>query len=256
MHSIPLNISLRFHLFIGAIVSIWLVLFLILIAPFDTSELSFKIRLLILPPYGLICFLGYLLVIPIQNKIFSRTKNWSVLSEALVIVLFNLLVLFGSYWYYKTDIINGAYSFSKFTFQVYYPIFFILLPIIVFGRWFLTKKAATANVDEVILKGENRYDFLKVKTADLVCVSSADNYVEVTYISNKSLKKKLLRNTLKSVELEHPNLLRTHRSHLINPIHLKEWKDSNTIMLNEIEIPVSKNYKQGIMQLENSPLKT
>lgn len=138
---------------------------------------------------------------------------------------------------------------------MYYPIFFIILPIIVFARWYLTKKSTTANKDELVLTGENKYDFLKLKTSDLICVSSADNYVEVVHLNNKVLKRKLLRNALKNIAAAQPELLRVHRSHLINPVHFKEWKDSSTILLTDVEIPISKNYKEAIMAIEDSSLK-
>ena len=133
--------------------------------------------------------------------------------EIGILLLFNVLALFGSFLYYKTPIINGIYSFFKFTFQVYYPIFFLLLPIIIFGRWFLTKQARTPGKDEIVLSGDNKYDLLKIKFSDLVAISSADNYVEVTYLAHTKIKKKLLRNTLKNMALEIPELFQVHRSH-------------------------------------------
>lgn len=250
-----LNTSIRFHTFIALIISVWLVVFLILIAPFDVSDLSFPIRIRILPPYGIISFLGYMAIVPLQNYLFKKIQNWTLLLEVLVILVYNVLVLFGSYAYYKTSIINGLYSFTKFTFEVYYPIFFIILPIIVFARWYLTKKSLKNSETLITLKGENKYDVLILKEADLICVSSADNYVEVSYLSNNELRKKLLRSTMKRLHAQKPELVKVHRSHIINPLHFKEWKSSNSLQLTKMEVPVSKNYKQDIIAILDSPLK-
>lgn len=213
------------------------------------------IRVRILPPYGLISIIGYLILIPIQNWIFRKTETWNAILESAFLLIFNVLAWIGSFWYYKTDIINGLYSFTKFTLEVYYPIFFIMLPIMIFARWYLNKKLPDPESDKIVLSGENKLDVLQIKQSDLICISSADNYVEVTYLTKNGVNRKLLRNTLKNIHAQEPELVKVHRSHVINPDHFKEWKDSNTILLTEIELPVSKSYKQNLVSLDHSPLK-
>ena len=236
--------------------AIWLVVFLVLIAPFDAGDLSFLIRLQILPPYGLISLISYMAIVPLQNFLYHKFNKWTVFLEALIITVYTILAWFGSYLYYKTDIINGVYSFAKFTLEVYYPIFLILLPILIFGRWYLTKRFVNNKNEELILFGENKHDILKINFSDLICISSADNYVEVSYLLNNELQKKLLRNTLKNIHSQKPDLLKVHRSHIINPIHFKEWVNSNTIQLSYMQVPISKNYKKDIVAILDSPLKT
>ena len=256
MSLLKLNNTYTYHLLTALIIAVWLSIFLIIIAPFDAAELSFNIRLRIMPVYGLISFLGYLILIPLQNWAIRKMSKQFVLFEILHIILFNILVLIGSYMYYKSSIVNGNYSFTKFTFEVYYPIFFILLPIIIFAKWFLKKKNSTQDLKKIILKGDNKLDILQIESSDLICVSSADNYVEVNYLINDVLNKKLLRTTLKNIELQLPELVKVHRSHLINPIHFKEWKDATKVLVAGIEVPVSKNYKKDVLALNHSSLKT
>ena len=240
---------------VGLVISIWLAAFLVLIAPFDAAELPIAIRAEILPPYGIISLFSYLILIPLQNWVFKKHGQWNALLESLFLLLFNSIALIGSHFYYQSGIINGDYSFMKFTLEVYYPIFFIMLPILLFARWYLSKKTAKADSDKVVLTGENKLDVLQIKEADLICISSADNYVEVIYQTKNGINRKLLRTTLKSIHAQKPELVKVHRSHVINPIHFKEWKDSTTIMLTEIELPVSKSYKQNLVTLDHSPLK-
>jgi DNA-binding LytR/AlgR family response regulator len=90
---------------------------------------------------------------------------------------------------------------------------------------------------------------LKIKNSDLVCVSNSQNYVEIFYIENEELKTKLIRSSLKKVDADFDFLTRVHRSHLINPSHFISWKNQNTISLTQIEIPISKNYKENITSL-------
>ncbi len=245
----------KYHILIAVAIGVWLTALLILIAPFDIAELPFKARLEILPVYGLISFVGYLVLIPFQNWAYEKMSGQPVYFEVLIIVLFNLLVLIGSYAYYKSGIVNGDYTFVGFTLGIYYPVFFILLPVIVFGRWFIRKKIIHQNSEKIVLTGDNKLDILQIKEEDLISISSADNYVTVAYLRNDVVAKKLLRTTLKNINSQLPQLLKVHRSHLINPIHLKEWKNPNTLVLTQMEVPVSKNYKKDIVALDLSSLK-
>lgn len=101
----------------------------------------------------------------------------------------------------------------------------------------------------MIFKGENRLDILKINKADLVCISNAQNYIEIFYIENNKLHSKLIRSSLKKVLDDFGFLVQIHRSHLINPSHFKSWRNSNTIILTQIELPVSKNYKDVLLAL-------
>ena len=73
---------------------------------------------------------------------------------------------------------------------------------------------------------------------------------------NGKLEKKLLRTTLKKAQIQLPQLVKVHRSHLINPIHFKEWKNANTLILTHTEVPISKNFKKNILNMNHSPLNT
>ncbi len=255
-----INPSPKIHLLIAALISIWLVLFLILIAPFDVSDLTLDERLVMMPMYGVISFLSYIILIPGQNWVLQNKERWNGSYETTFILIFNLLVGAGSFVYYKTDLINGSFGLKTFIFEVYYPIFFVLLSILIVLRWFLFKAKSLAaiveNVPErkkIILNGDNKLDTLQIFWEDLVSVSSADNYVEVSYLNNNLLQKKLLRSTLKKIEQQHPNLLKVHRSHLINPAHFVEWKDNSTIIVHQIAIPVSKTYQASLLSLKSRP---
>lgn len=255
MSSLKLSTSYKHHFICAIILGVWLSGFLIIIAPFDVAGLPLETRLREMPVYGLMTIVGYMLLIPLQNWIYLKLDKWNIALEAAFLMVFNTLLLGACFAYYKSGIINGEYGFTKWTFEVYYPIFFIMLPIMIFARWYLNKKLPDLESDKVVLSGENKLDVLKIKASDLICISSADNYVEVTYLTKEGINRKLLRTTLKNAHAQKPELVKVHRSHVINPEHFKEWKDSNTILLTEIELPVSKSYKQNLLSLDHSPLK-
>ena len=83
----------------------------------------------------------------------------------------------------------------------------------------------------------------------MVCISNAQNYVEIFYVENGKLASKLIRSSLKKVQEDFSFLVQIHRSHLINPIHFKSWRNQNTIVLTQIELPVSKSYKEVLLAL-------
>lgn len=255
MKNLNINTSYKHHFIIGLVIGLWLIIFLVVIAPFDAADLSFKIRAQILPFYGVISFMSYIIMVPVQNLVFEKKEKWNIILEIFFIILFNIISFIGSYFYYKSSIINGNYNFTKFTLEVYLPVFVILLTVIIFSRWFLNNKVINKTNHKIVLTGENKLDILQINPTDLICISSADNYVELSYLKKGKLQKKLLRNTLKNISVQAPFLVKVHRSHFINPYHFKEWKGANTLVLTEIEIPISKNYKQAFTDANHSPLK-
>jgi len=256
MKSLDLNTSYKHHSFVALIISLWLVLFLVLIAPFDAAELSFTIRLKLFPIYGIVTFLSYLILIPVQNLVYKTLRTWNIILEISYIFLYHLATLLGCYLYYKSSMINGTYSFKDFTYTQFYPVFVILLVIFIFSRWFLNKKIINQKSELILLKGDNKLDVLQVAISDLIRISSADNYIEVCYLKDGVVKTKLLRTTLKKIHSIVPSLLKVHRSHLINPLHFKDWKDSTTLHLTMTEVPVSKKYRNAVIAMNHSPQKT
>jgi len=66
----PCTTKWRPHLFLAATIGLWLAAFLVITAPFDASDLSFKGRLILLPPYSLLFLLAYLSTVALQNMIY------------------------------------------------------------------------------------------------------------------------------------------------------------------------------------------
>lgn len=113
---------------------------------------------------------------------------------------------------------------------------------------------------KIILFSENKSEKLKLNTDDLIYVKASDNYVEIIYLKNDSVQKKLLRNTLKNIESQlslHDNFIRCHRTFLVN-INLidklsKNYKGSY-LKLSDIddEIPVSRHYLLKVQETLSS----
>ncbi len=100
-------------------------------------------------------------------------------------------------------------------------------------------------------------DNFRVLVSKIVFLKSADNYIEVGYLDNGEVKKKMIRNTLKNVEQqlrEFNNFIRTHRTSIVNIQYIDKLnKNFNTYWLsldktNE-SIPVSRQYLMAVKSL-------
>jgi DNA-binding LytR/AlgR family response regulator len=107
------------------------------------------------------------------------------------------------------------------------------------------------------LISENESDNFRILVSEIVFVKSANNYVEIGYQDEGGVKKKMIRNTLRNVELqlrEFNNFIRTHRTSIVNIQHVNRLnKDFNTFWLSfdntKETIPVSRQYLMAVKEL-------
>ena len=243
---IDVNNDIKSHAILSAAIAFWLVTFLIFISPFDVSDLSLMIRLILMPAYGLLFFMSYMIGFYAQLKWYEYDKSWTLLREIAICIVIYIICFLFCWWYYKTDWINGTYDIITFALDVYLPIGVILSVGMVFGRYYLNKKTAILDDDKITLRGNNKQEILKIKKMDIIAASGAQNYVDLHIMESGSYKKLVFRNTLKNVQDQCGWLIKVHRSHLVNPIHFTRWKDLTTANFSGVEIPVSKKYKEDL----------
>lgn len=251
---IVLNRQYKPHLIVGVLLAIWLYGFLVLVGPFDGSDVSQGIRVTLMSGYGFIYFLCYAILIPIQNKIYQIKGRWTIGFEIAVVCFFCLYALPICFAYYKTDIVNGTANFLDYSLKIYAPIIAILIPIIFIGRRFtvLNQKSdqptSLARERTVILTGDNKRDVLRLAIENIIALEAANNYVVVHYLQHGNLQKKLLRGSLSKTHKAVPELIQVHRSYVINPIHFIEWKDKLTLIVAQLTVPVSKKYRPTLLE--------
>lgn len=72
----------------------------------------------------------------------------------------------------------------------------------------------------VCIPTENKEEDFEIQAEDLLYIQTSDNYLEIFYLENNLISKKLIRNTLKSVsevlEDDFPQFFRCHKSYLVN----------------------------------------
>jgi hypothetical protein len=251
-----LNPSIKHHTFVGIFISLWIYIFSFYIKPFDSGDFGLDLWWKYLSiGFSLIAFISYFVIAMLQDSVYQKILKWNITLEICALIFFLLLNLFISYLYYKSPFLNGIWTFSEFSNAVF-KISIIFTPILIFARKFTikfipeNKKKEEVVVEKIItIKGEYKLDILKIDRVNLVCISKSQNYIEIFFIEGNSLKSKLMRSSLKKVQKDLDFLIQVHRSHLINPSHFKSWKNQNVIFLTQIEIPVSKNFKDNLLSL-------
>ena len=115
------------------------------------------------------------------------------------------------------------------------------------------KKLPTLSSTQLLFKDENDKIILAIKPKQLLFLKSENNYTSVFYLQNQKVEKKLIRTNLKKLEneLQHPELLRIHRSYMINlqsiiGIHReKRGFQIQLAQLPEMPLKVSETYKKA-----------
>ncbi|MFY7670099.1 LytTR family transcriptional regulator DNA-binding domain-containing protein [Tenacibaculum sp. MEBiC06402] len=246
---VKLNPSIEHHTLVALVLMIWAFLFGFFARPFEHGYMDLKIWLKVSAAFSISIFMCYFFISIVQNRIHKVIKSWSLLYEFLIYILFFTTYTLLTYSIYKSSFIRGFYDIYDFLIKIIINIILIVTPIVIVARKYTLKLIQKNEEEKITIKGDNKLDILKIKPSNLVCISNAQNYVEIYYLEDDNLKSKLIRSSLKKLLSEFSFLLQVHRSHLINPTHFQSWKDANTIMLTKIELPVSKSYKNNLLDL-------
>lgn len=106
---------------------------------------------------------------------------------------------------------------------------------------------------QITITDEEEKEVLVLDEEQLLYIAAAENYVEVFYIDNNQLRKKLLRNTLQQVEeLVQPfeQMFRCHRSYLVNMnqlLHITGSSQGYRIQLKQVPVllPIARSKVQS-----------
>lgn len=254
----------------AALTSIIIYFIFVFLEPFGFSSEYNKyiILLLFCGMYGAIYFLNLALLFPAFNSLFN-IKKWYSYSFILSYIWVVLVIAF-SHHVLQNFINNASLVNTTSLVQNLKNAFFVgLIPSALLGFWtyiqYLKKELNIGSKNLTDFLREFPYDesikpisiasgkVLAIRPDDIIYMKSDDNYVIVFYSHNGSIKKELVRSTLKSVSsnLEFP-FLRVHRSYLVNFNKVCKIDGNNqslTLTLSETDttIPVSKTYVPKII---------
>jgi len=251
-------------------ISLGVFLFVLFFQPFPVERFDFTNRLIFVAGLGAIVFLFMALVrvaFPWLMKI--NDQNNHKLDLPSYIVGFSILALASvAFAFYLRFVGSVGINFAI----MIKVVLICLAPVVVLRLYdviydleqqneslLIEKKIIQKQVEQyeedylnksVEFISENNFENLTLLIADVAFIKSADNYVEITYKEGGYFKKKLIRNTLRSIELQlkpYSNFIRCHRICIVN-VHYIDKLDRNynnhwvTIKGFPEQIPVSRQY--------------
>lgn len=264
MKTYPFDSSIKHHLLVALALAIWIFIFLYFTEPLDVHEFSHTQKLTYLPLYGLLGAFCYIAMLPLQQFLYKKTaKVWSLKNEILfnsVFIIFSFIVVRSFYLYVIMADERNPYTLDYYAIRIFIPAILTILPIVLAGRWALGKyKNKRLEDSKIEIQGEGNYESLRLLFNDIICIQSSDNYIEVSFLDAGTLKKQLIRNKLSVIETSFPELVRTHRSFLINSYHFQSWKTDNgklgLMLSNDIFVPISKTYATAVKAVIHSTTK-
>lgn len=98
---------------------------------------------------------------------------------------------------------------------------------------------------------------LVIASSAILYIEAEENYVRIHYLESGIEKEYVLRNSMKTIDelVSRHGLVRSHRSYVLNPLHVKVLrKDKDGVILAELdavtkEIPVSKKHYESLSAL-------
>ncbi|WP_303923966.1 LytTR family transcriptional regulator DNA-binding domain-containing protein [Draconibacterium sediminis] len=272
----PFNDNLKVNARSISSVSLGIFLFLLFFQPFEIQNPDFNNRLIILATFGaitLVLLTIFRVVIPsIFITAFSE-ERWTILKEIIIDLLF---------------VISNSVAFAFFaryvgripmTFPIVINIVIISITaavvVVLTNQFYLLKKKvqklelapeefikneSIETPAEIEFESENKTEYFTLFLEQLILIKSANNYIEVIYKHNDEIKKKLIRNTMKTTEKllqKYPEVIRCHRSCMVNKNYIKKVsRGSDGLELNLFDYPqVIHVSRQYVLQLKEA-LKT
>jgi hypothetical protein len=256
----------KHRLFLVLFILIYIVLFLNIFVPFDIDKWgaeSSESKFLSLSGYAVAGALGIAFSQFVLRKWFNR--DHFTVKQFILWVIFELLFLTLVMVFLFNDVYDISSFFHEFKFTLKYTFLTAVVP---YSVALLILSLFRSRSELVELKKESKKVVLPnelirfpddkgnlkftMPLKDLLYLESTDNYVYIYYLSHDKLKKELLRNSLKNLEIQFKDtsVIRCHRSYMVNLKNLnlvKKTGQKMMIRLNYVNdlIPVSKTYQDG-----------
>ena len=256
----PFDSSVKNHLLLAIGLAVWVFAFLYFTEPLDVNELGNRQQLIYLPLYGIAVAIAYSAMLPVQKWLHEKAKrSWPIKNEIAFFLIFISAALILARSVYLYIVVVGEpnpYTLGYFIISIFIPAALTIFPIVALGRWAMGKyKNKKLEKQKIEIQGEGNFESLRLLLDDLICIQSSDNYVEVSFLDNGALKKRLIRTKLSVLENDHQDLLRTHRSYLINPHHFLSFKTvegkQGLQLTSDIFTPISKTYAMAVKEALN-----
>jgi hypothetical protein len=251
-------------------VSLGVFLFVLFFQPFPIDRFDFNNKILYVAGFGAIVFVFMILVRVFFLWLIKNHKNGKnepivpyYINGFIIMVLTSLAFTF--YLYYVGKVSPSVFIIFKVVLICFVTVIILRVRDVINDlhnqneSLIIEKKLMQKEVEKyeddllnmsIEFPSENNSENLKLSLSDIVFIKSADNYVEIAYKEGDDFKKKLLRNTLKNIELQlkpYSCFVRCHRISIVNIHHVEKLNrsDNNNYLIIKgyvEQIPVSRQY--------------
>lgn len=271
-----IKIPLRDELGRLFILSIGVFLFILFFQPFPLEQLDYNNRLLFVTGLGVIYFLVACIILIILPLSFPRWFKISEWESGPPFYLISLLLVFTvtAFAFYIRYVGKSELS----LYLMFKMVLVCLLPLIILlilyknksqkrvidilqeqNKYYLSRVRENDKIgleEEIDIQSSSKSDKLSLKYKNILHIKSADNYIEIFYLENGLVEKRLIRNTLKNLESQLANqqlFIRCHRASIVNVMYIDKLVRSYSgysLKMNYLEekIPVSRQY---LIQVKN-----
>jgi hypothetical protein len=273
----PLWPNIRFHIFIG----IFVALFLMVFQPFGTEDWLTDYKILKLAGYGILSFFVPTILFFFRNFLinkFSFEHKYKVKHE--VIWLISILISIACVnWVYTSYLISIPLSLSLFGYAIFMVCAIGFFPIVAsiyvkYNQYLALNEKEAKVLDDLIINNseldvenrqesenvitlvaENGKDMITLEANNLLYIESSENYSNIVFMKSGKVEKILLRSTLKRLEeqIDNPFILRCHRSFIVNLKNVLHFSGNAqgylmSITGTDTKIPVSRSYGPKILE--------
>jgi hypothetical protein len=244
---------------LSSILGILIVFILIFLKPFESNSQTVSYQNLKLIGYAFCIVLPILMLHFLEEFWFKKNNNkWFLYLELIVLVIGFFFIALTSY-FYNTYIVNDLSVDSNYILswvkEFGAPFAPIFIPLWIYLRFRFSKvfispiqikKEAT-----VSLKGNNLNEELHFFEKDFVMAQAQANYVDVYYLKNNQLTKKMIRHSISGLTELISSSQQIHRSYLVNPsmiisIHGNTRKGNVVLKHITEKIPISPKHFLGV----------
>jgi DNA-binding LytR/AlgR family response regulator len=268
------QLNQKLILFLG--IGLGATLFVIVFEPFHVEQLNFEDRILFASGFGIIIFLIIFLT-GIAYPSFVAGDPQEESYPELRLGIRNFLI-----WFLCSLSVSFYLIFTRTvsltTFDIYKIALICILPPVIIGIHdkllqlrekneallllgeILQSKMKALEADEsnkpVDFISENKAEKFSLLSSNILFIKSADNYAEIHYLDGDQVKKRLIRNTLKNIEVQiknFPNLIRCHRISIVNSHNIEKLIgncNNQALIIKGVDekIPVSRSYIMKIKE--------
>lgn len=258
-------------------ISLGIFLFILFFQPFPSGDLDFNNWLLFVAGIAAIIYFSLILVRIILRWVISDKEQ--IYDEPFIHPGIEVFILWGLSSVAISFFLRYVGSVDITIYIVFKVLIICLIPLLIIRLYdriqFLEQENETllgekeslqqtlSNFEEdhlnksIELASDNIHENATFQLSDILLIRSADNYVEIIYKEGSEIKKKMIRNTLKSIESQlnpYPGFIRCHRTAIVNRYQIRRVnKKFNNYSLSvkeyEEEIPVSRQYLYKIKDL-------